>query len=63
MSAPRRFRIVTFAVAERGEVGFAPVSRDYPGERSTRVRMYAVGSRLAAGETGRGAIYLLARRS
>jgi hypothetical protein len=62
MSAPRRFRIVTFAVAERGEVGFAAVDRDYPGERSTRVRMYAVNSRLAVGEIGRGVIYLLARR-
>ena len=62
MSAPRDFRIVTFAVGERSAVGFAALDPAYPGERTTRIRLYAVNSRLAPGETGAGAIYLLARR-
>lgn len=63
MSAPRSFRIVTFAVGERSEVGFAALDPAYPGERTTRIRLHAVGRRLAPGETGSGAIYLLARRA
>jgi hypothetical protein len=63
MSAPVGFRIVTFAVGERSEVGFAALDHAYPGERTTRIRLYAVGSRLAPGETGSGTIYLLARRA
>jgi hypothetical protein len=63
MSAPRRFRIVTFGSAEGGEVGFAATDPGYPGERTTRVRLFAVNRLLARGETGRGTIYLLARRA
>jgi hypothetical protein len=63
MTAPQGFRIVTFGVGERSEVGFAALDRTYPGRRSTRIRLYSVDSRLAPGETGSGAIYLLARRA
>ena len=63
MSAPRGFRIVTFGIAEGGEVGFAAVERDYPGRRTTRVRLFAVDRLLSPGETGTGTIYLLARRA
>jgi hypothetical protein len=63
MTAPQGFRIVTFAVGARSEVGFAALDRSYPGRRSTRIRLYSVGSRLAPGETGSGAIHLLARRA
>ncbi len=63
MSAPRRFRIVTFGTAEGGEVGFAATDRDYPGQRTTRVRLFAVDRLLEPGETGTATIYLLARRA
>jgi hypothetical protein len=63
MTAPQGFRIVTFGVGERSEVGFAALDRTYPGRRSTRIRLHSVDSRLAPGETGSASIYLLARRA
>jgi hypothetical protein len=63
MSAPRRFRIVTFGTAEGGEVGFAATDPDYRGQRTTRVRLFAVDRLLERGQTGTATIYLLARRA
>ena len=63
MTAPQGFRIVTFAVSERSKVGFSALDPDYPGRRSTRIRLHAVDRRVARGESGSGAIYLLARRA
>jgi hypothetical protein len=63
MTAPQGFRIVTFGVSGRSEVGFRALDTRYPGRRSTRVQIRAADRRLEPGETGSGRIYLLARRA
>jgi len=62
--APKGFVVRSFAADEAGEVFAAKAgSKKVVGKRSVRVTLSVNTDKVDAGETGRGAFYLLARRA
>ncbi|HEX2105390.1 MAG TPA: hypothetical protein VHF51_17185 [Solirubrobacteraceae bacterium] len=62
ITVPKGFRIVTLGFAERSRIG-ARAENDYRGRRSVRLTLFADRNAVAAGQSGHGTIYVLARRA
>ena len=63
MTAPQGFKIVTIGLGEGNQVGGAVDDVHYSGKRSVRVRLFTNNAAVAKGQTGKGTLYILARRS
>jgi hypothetical protein len=63
MTAPAGFKIVTVGMGNARQVGGVVDDVDYPGKRSVRVRLFGARSGIAQGQTGKGTLYILARRA
>ena len=63
MTAPKGFEIVTIGFGESAQVGGAVKDTHYPGKRSVRVRLFTNNSVVKQGETGKGTLYIRARRA
>jgi hypothetical protein len=63
MTAPKGFQIVTIGLGEGRQVGAAVDNVKYPGKRSVPVRLFTNNSVVKQGETGKGTLYILARRA
>jgi hypothetical protein len=61
ITAPKGFRLVTFAVSEQSAVG-GRADNAYAGRRSIRLTLFADRNRVAPGQTAEGTLYALARR-
>ena len=62
ISAPRGFKIVTIGFGDGHRVGGAVNDVHYAGKRSVRVRLFVDRNVVKPGQTGKGTLYLLARR-
>jgi hypothetical protein len=65
VTVPKGFGIVTLGFEEGSEIGaqLTNPKRSYAGKRSVRLTLEANRSRVAAGQTGEGTVYVLARRA
>ena len=63
LTAPKGFRAVTIGMGAGGQVGSVVTDTHYPGKRSVRVKLFVNPNTVAKGQTGRGTVYLLARRA
>jgi len=65
VTVPKGFGIVTLGLPEGSEVGaqLTNAKRSYTGKRSVRLTLEANRNEVAAGETGDGTVYVLARRA
>ena len=54
---------MTIGLGESNRVGAAVDDVHYSGKRSVRVRLFTNNAAVAKGETGRGTLYILARRA
>jgi hypothetical protein len=65
VTVPKGFGIVTLGFKEGSEIGaqLTNPKRSYVGRRSVRLTLEANRSKVAAGETGEGTVYVLARRA
>jgi hypothetical protein len=62
ITAPKGLRIVTLAFGDGSRIG-GRAENAYRGRRSVRLSLFADRNRVAEGQTARGTIYVLARRS
>ena len=62
VSAPKGFKLVTFAIDDGGQIG-ARSDNQYVGKRSARLTLFVNRNLVAAGQVGHGTIYALARRA
>jgi len=62
VSAPKGFKLVTFAIDDGGQIG-ARADNQYVGKRSARLTLFVNRNLVAAGQVGHGTIYALARRA
>ena len=62
LTSPKGFRAVTIGLGGGHQVGAVVDDSNYPGKRSVRVKLFVNPAKVATGETGRGTLYLLARR-
>ena len=63
MTAPAGFKIVTVGIGEGHQIGGAVDDVKYPGKRSVRVRLFTNNSVVKQGQTGKGTVYILAKRA
>jgi hypothetical protein len=65
VTVPKGFGIVTLGLEEGSEIGaqLTNPKRSYAGRRSVRLTLEANRNRVAAGQTGEGTVYVLARRA
>jgi hypothetical protein len=63
MTAPKGFKIVTIGFGDGGQVGGVVRDTGYAGKRSVRVKLFVNPNKVAKGQTGKGTLYLLARRA
>ena len=63
LTSPKGFRAVTIGLGDGHQLGAVVDDSDYPGKRSVRVRLFVNPSKVAKGATGKGTLYLLARRA
>jgi hypothetical protein len=63
MTAPAGFKIVTIGFGDGRQVGGVVDDVKYPGKRSVRVRLFTNNSVVKQGQTGKGTLYILARRA
>jgi hypothetical protein len=63
MTAPAGFEIVTIGMGDGHQVGGVVDDVHYPGKRSVRVRLFTNNSVVKQGQTGKGTLYILARRA
>jgi hypothetical protein len=63
MTAPKGFKISTIAFGNGAEVGGVVRDVHYPGKRSVRLTLFVNPNKVAPGQTGKGTLYLLARRA
>jgi hypothetical protein len=62
VTAPKGFKLVTLGFDDGGQIGGRAESH-YVGKRSVRLTLFANRNLVAAGQTGHGTIYALARRA
>jgi hypothetical protein len=62
ISAPKGFKIVTIGFGDGHQVGGAVNDVHYASKRSVRVRLFVDRNVVKPGQTGKGTLYLLARR-
>jgi hypothetical protein len=63
LTAPKGFRAVTIGMGDGHQVGSVVTDTHYSGKRSVRVKLFVNPNKVAKGKTGRGTLYLLARRA
>jgi hypothetical protein len=63
MTAPQGFKIVTIGFGESHQVGGVVDDTHYSGKRSVRVKLFTNNSVVKQGETGKGTLYVLAKRA
>jgi hypothetical protein len=63
MTAPAGFKIVTIGTGDGHQIGGAVDDVKYPGKRSVRVRLFTNNSVVKQGQTGKGTLYILAKRA
>jgi hypothetical protein len=63
MTAPAGFKIVTIGMGDGHQVGGVVDDVHYSGKRSVRVRLFTNNSVVKQGETGKGTLYVLAKRA
>jgi hypothetical protein len=63
MTAPKGFRAVTIALGDGPQIGASVDDPDYSGKRSVRVKLYVNARVVKQGETGKGTVYLWAKRA
>jgi hypothetical protein len=63
LTSPKGFRAVTIGLGDGHQIGAVVNDRNYPGKRSVRVKLFVNTNKVAKGETGKGTLYLLARRA
>lgn len=63
MTAPKGFEIVTIGMGDGHQIGGVVDDVHYPGKRSVRVELFANSSVVKQGQTGKGTLYILARRA
>jgi hypothetical protein len=63
MTAPKGFKIVTVGMGDGHQVGGAVDDLKYAGKRSVRVRLFTNNAVVKQGQTGKGTLYILARRA
>src|SRR3954470_14251085 len=63
MTAPAGFKIVTVGIGDGHQIGGVVDNVKYPGKRSVRVRLFTNNSVVKQGQTGKGTLYILARRA
>jgi hypothetical protein len=63
ITAPKGFRIITIGFGDGGQIGGVVRDDDYAGKRSVRLKLFVNASKVAPGQTGKGTLYLLARRA
>ena len=63
MTAPAGFKIVTVGLGEGNQVGGAVDDVHYSGKRSVRVRLFTNNAAVKQGRTGKGTVYILAKRA
>jgi hypothetical protein len=64
MTAPEGFKIVTIGIGDGHQIGGGVVADvHYPGKRSVRVKLYTNRAGVAEGQTAKGTLYILARRT
>ena len=63
MTAPAGFEIVTIGLGESRQVGAAVDDVHYSGKRSVRVRLFTNNAVVKQGQTGKGTLYILAKRA
>jgi len=63
LTSPKGFRAVTIGIGDGHQVGAVVADSNYPGKRSVRVKLFVNPSKVAKGKTGKGTLYLLARRA
>ena len=63
MTAPKGFEIVTIGMGDGHQIGGVVDDVHYSGKRSVRVRLFTNNSVVKAGQTGKGTLYILAKRA
>jgi hypothetical protein len=63
MTAPKGFEIVTIGLGDGHQIGGVVDDVKYPGKRSVRVKLFTNNSVVKAGQTGKGTLYILAKRA
>ena len=63
MTAPKGFRAVTIAMGDSSQIGGAVTDVHYSGKRSVRVKLYVNKRVVKPGQTGKGTVYLWAKRA
>jgi hypothetical protein len=63
MTAPNGFKIVTIGLGDGAQIGGAVNDTHYSGKRSVRVRLFTNNNLVKQGQTGKGTLYILARRA
>jgi hypothetical protein len=63
MTAPEGFRIVTIGFGDGHQVGGAVNDVNYSGKRSVRVKLFTNNAAVPKGATGKGTLYILAKRA
>jgi hypothetical protein len=63
MTAPKGFKIVTVGMGDGHQIGGAVDDVKYAGKRSVRMRLFTNNSVVKQGRTGKGTLYILARRA
>jgi hypothetical protein len=63
MTAPAGFKIVTIGMGDGHQIGGVVDDTGYGGKRSVRVRLFTNNSVVKQGQTGKGTLYILAKRA
>ena len=63
MTAPLGFKIVTIGLGDAHQIGGVVDDVHYAGKRSVRVKLFTNNSAVGKGQTGKGTLYILARRA
>jgi hypothetical protein len=63
MTAPKGFEIVTIGFGDGGQIGGVVRDTGYAGKRAVRVKLFVNANKVAKGQTGKGTLYVLARRA
>jgi hypothetical protein len=63
MTAPKGFKIVTIGFGDGHQIGGVVDDVKYSGKRSVRVKLFTNSSVVKRGATGKGTLYILAKRA
>jgi hypothetical protein len=63
MTAPAGFKMVTVGLGDGHQIGGVVDDTGYAGKRSVRVKLFTNNSVVKQGQTGKGTLYILAKRA